>query len=129
MCHPVRDAGLGLALLYMTVLGFDYITWGYCILQGVSESVLGLPTRVSAVVGILGLWIADLAVQQIFQENVAEEERGKDHFSNIYFSCIFFRCFVWCSYWTSERNGLSLGYWTSSSTHFWYSDHCIFHGN
>ena len=28
--HPVREAGLGLALLYMTVLGFDTITWGYC---------------------------------------------------------------------------------------------------
>ena len=28
--HSVRDAGLGLALLYMTVLGFDSITWGYC---------------------------------------------------------------------------------------------------
>ena len=29
-CHPVREAGLGVALLYMTVLGFDNITWGYC---------------------------------------------------------------------------------------------------
>ena len=54
MYHPVRDAGLGLALLYMTVLGFDNITWGFCILQGVSESVLGALTGVSAVVGILG---------------------------------------------------------------------------
>ena len=26
--HPVRDSGLGLAMLYMTVLGFDNITWG-----------------------------------------------------------------------------------------------------
>ena len=28
--HHVREAGLGLAMLYMTVLGFDAITWGYC---------------------------------------------------------------------------------------------------
>ena len=54
MHHPVRDAGLGLALLYMTVLGFDNITWGFCVLQGVSESMLGALTGVSAVVGILG---------------------------------------------------------------------------
>ena len=54
MNHPVRDAGLGLALLYMTVLGFDNITWGFCLLQGVSESLLGALTGVSAVVGILG---------------------------------------------------------------------------
>ena len=38
----------------MTVLGFDNITWGFCILQGVSESVLGILTGVSAVVGIFG---------------------------------------------------------------------------
>ena len=31
--HPVRSAGLGLAFLYMTVLGFDSITWTYCLLQ------------------------------------------------------------------------------------------------
>ena len=31
--HPVRNAGLGLAFLYMTVLGFDSITWTYCLLQ------------------------------------------------------------------------------------------------
>lgn len=52
--HPVRDAGLGLAFLYMTVLGFDSITWGYCLLQGVSESALGIATAVSAGVGVLG---------------------------------------------------------------------------
>ena len=33
MKHPVRNAGLGLAFLYMTVLGFDSITWSYCLLQ------------------------------------------------------------------------------------------------
>jgi len=54
MQHQVRDAGVGLALLYMTVLGFDNITWGFCLLQGVSESVLGLLTGVSACVGIIG---------------------------------------------------------------------------
>ena len=149
--HPVRDAGLGLACLYMTVLGFDSITWGYCILQGVSESFLGIATAFSAGVGVvgarlfpcarsrlglektgmlgfiflsacltisvasiwspgspfdlspstsvavifnipsisvillltgiitarLGLWVADLSVQQIFQEDVEQEHRGE----------------------------------------------------
>ena len=31
--HKVMTAGLGLALLYMTVLGFDTITWSYALLQ------------------------------------------------------------------------------------------------
>ena len=52
--HPVRNAGLGLALLYMTVLGFDSITHGYILTQGVSNTVVGLLAAFSAVVGILG---------------------------------------------------------------------------
>jgi len=52
--HPVRNAGLGLALLYMTVLGFDNITYGYAIIQKVPESILGILVAVSAVVGVLG---------------------------------------------------------------------------
>ena len=34
--HPVRNAGIGLALLYMTVLGFDNITYSYIIMQNIS---------------------------------------------------------------------------------------------
>ena len=41
-------------MLYMTVLGFDPITWGYCRDQGVTESMLGFLTGVSALVGIIG---------------------------------------------------------------------------
>ena len=52
--NDVREAGLGMAMLYMTVLGFDNITWGYCRQQGVSESVLGALTGVSALVGVAG---------------------------------------------------------------------------
>lgn len=52
--HPVRDAGLALACVYMTVLGFCSITWGYCLLQGVSEAFLGIATAISAGVGVLG---------------------------------------------------------------------------
>uniref|UniRef100_T1JCZ3 Solute carrier family 40 member n=1 Tax=Strigamia maritima TaxID=126957 RepID=T1JCZ3_STRMM len=47
-------AGLGLACLYMTVLGFDSITQGYANQQGVSAAVLGGISAVGAVVGILG---------------------------------------------------------------------------
>jgi len=52
--HKVRNAGLGLAFLYMTVLGFDTITWAFAIMQCVSEAVLGILVAVSALVGIAG---------------------------------------------------------------------------
>ena len=54
MKYPVRNAGLGLAFLYMTVLGFDNITYGYCLQQCVHESVLGALVGVGAVIGVLG---------------------------------------------------------------------------
>merc|ERR1719450_1965933 len=54
MTHPVMKAGVGLACLYMTVLGFDNITYGYCLLQGVPHAVLGILVGVSAVVGVAG---------------------------------------------------------------------------
>lgn len=52
--HPVRNAGLGLACLFMTVLGFDNITVGFCLHQCVSASVLGGLMGLSAVVGVCG---------------------------------------------------------------------------
>eukprot|EP00090_Calanus_glacialis_P026523 TRINITY_DN41749_c0_g1_i1.p1 TRINITY_DN41749_c0_g1~~TRINITY_DN41749_c0_g1_i1.p1 ORF type:complete len:515 (-),score=149.24 TRINITY_DN41749_c0_g1_i1:159-1703(-) len=52
--HKVRNAGLGLAFLYMTVLGFDNITWAFALMQCVSEVVLGILVAVSALVGIAG---------------------------------------------------------------------------
>merc|ERR1712038_9412 len=54
MNHPVRNAGLGLAFLFLTVLGFDNITYGYCLLQGVPHAALGVLVGVSALVGVLG---------------------------------------------------------------------------
>ena len=52
--HPVRNAGLALALLYMTVLGFDNITYGFVLTQGVPESVLGILVALSALIGVMG---------------------------------------------------------------------------
>jgi len=52
--HPVRNAGLGLAFLYMTVLGFGNITWGYSLLQCVPEWMLGVLVAVSGFCGVLG---------------------------------------------------------------------------
>ena len=54
LCHPVRDAGLGLALLYMTVLGFANITYGYILTQNVPEYLLGIFVAISALVGVIG---------------------------------------------------------------------------
>lgn len=47
-------AGMGLAFLYMTVLGFDCITTGYAYTQGLSGSFLSLLMGASAIAGILG---------------------------------------------------------------------------
>ncbi len=52
--HPVRDAGIGLACLYMTVLGFDNITVGFCLHQCVPASILGALMGVSSIFGIIG---------------------------------------------------------------------------
>ena len=52
--HPVFTAGVALASVYMTVLGFDNITYGFCMDQCVTESLLGALVGVSAIVGICG---------------------------------------------------------------------------
>ncbi|XP_078260222.1 solute carrier family 40 member 1 [Rhinoraja longicauda] len=52
--QPVFWAGMALAFLYMTVLGFDCITTGYAYTQGLSGSFLSLLMGGSAVTGILG---------------------------------------------------------------------------
>lgn len=54
MKHPVRDAGLGLALLFMTVLAFDNYSRAFVFESGVSESILGLLTAVASLFGIFG---------------------------------------------------------------------------
>lgn len=54
MTSDVRNAGLGLAFLYMTILGFDNITWGFCMQQCVEEWLLGVLVAVSGAVGIAG---------------------------------------------------------------------------
>ncbi|XP_076461583.1 ferroportin-like isoform X2 [Babylonia areolata] len=54
MRYSVALAGMALACLYMTVLGFDNITVAYAVTQGVSESILGVLMGASAVFGILG---------------------------------------------------------------------------
>ena len=50
--HPVRFAGLALACVYMSVLGYDNITYAFCLHQCVSESILGLAVGASACVGM-----------------------------------------------------------------------------
>ncbi|XP_060553697.1 solute carrier family 40 member 1-like isoform X2 [Ruditapes philippinarum] len=54
MKYDVAFAGLGLAFLFMTVLGFDNITVGFAYTQGVNESVMGALMAAGAVMGILG---------------------------------------------------------------------------
>nr|XP_012628753.1 solute carrier family 40 member 1-like isoform X2 [Microcebus murinus] len=47
-------AGLGLAFLYMTVLGFDCITTGFAYTQGIGGSLLSILTALSALSGLMG---------------------------------------------------------------------------
>lgn len=47
-------ASMGLAFLYMTVLGFDCITTGYAYTQGLNGSILSLLMGASAISGIFG---------------------------------------------------------------------------
>ncbi|KAI1899448.1 hypothetical protein AGOR_G00061900 [Albula goreensis] len=47
-------AGMGLAFLYMTVLGFDCITTGYAYTQGLNGFILSLLMGASAISGICG---------------------------------------------------------------------------
>lgn len=47
-------AGLGLAGLYMTVLGFDSVTTGYIYASGVSPSLVGVSMALAGVTGVMG---------------------------------------------------------------------------
>ncbi|CAD5123416.1 DgyrCDS11765 [Dimorphilus gyrociliatus] len=73
MKQRVVCAGLALACLYMTVLGFDSVTVAYIYSQGVNEALTGVCQGLG---GLIGLWMADLVVTQLIQENVVETERG-----------------------------------------------------
>ena len=53
----VAFAGIGLACLYLTVLGFDSITTAYAYSQHVSAMALGILTGAGALTGILGTFI------------------------------------------------------------------------
>ncbi|XP_041649255.1 solute carrier family 40 member 1 [Cheilinus undulatus] len=52
--QPVFLAGMGLAFLYTTVLGFDCITTGYAYTQGISGSLLSVLMGISAITGLMG---------------------------------------------------------------------------
>jgi len=52
--HEIKNAGMGLACLYLTVLGFDSITTSYAYSQGVPEYVLGVLAGIGAIMGLLG---------------------------------------------------------------------------
>lgn len=104
--QPVFLAGMGLAFLYMTVLGFDCITTGFVNVEPVSpttkipetvfttemhmsnmSNVHEMSTKPIPIVSVsllfagviaarIGLWSFDLTVTQLLQENVIESERG-----------------------------------------------------
>lgn len=53
----VAFAGIGLACLYLTVLGFDSITTAYAYSQHVSAAALGILTGAGALTGIFGTFL------------------------------------------------------------------------
>ena len=52
--QPVVFAGCSLALLYITVMGFDSVTTGFIYKNGISELVVGVCSAVGGLAGILG---------------------------------------------------------------------------
>ena len=54
MVHYIRNAGLGLSFLFMTVLSLSNITYGFCLAQCVTEWLLGVLVGVSAIFGVIG---------------------------------------------------------------------------
>ncbi|KAK2142599.1 hypothetical protein LSH36_935g00079 [Paralvinella palmiformis] len=52
--QKVALAGMGLACLYMTVLGFHAVTIGYAYANGITESIVGILTGLAGIAGILG---------------------------------------------------------------------------
>jgi len=54
MTHPTRNAGLCLALLYMSVLAFGNVLWAYSLLQCVREYFLAILVGAAAINGLLG---------------------------------------------------------------------------
>ncbi|KAL4222197.1 hypothetical protein ACF0H5_018234 [Mactra antiquata] len=65
MKYDISFAGLGLATVYMTVLGFDNITVGFAYTQGIRESIMGGLMAAGALVGILGSFIYPLMRKKI----------------------------------------------------------------
>ncbi|CAG5116589.1 unnamed protein product [Candidula unifasciata] len=55
--YNVLHAGIALACLYMTVLGFDSVTVGYAKMQGVTEGMVGLAMGIAALFGIFGTFM------------------------------------------------------------------------
>lgn len=53
----IAYVGIGLACLYLTVLGFDSITTAYAYSQGVSAAALGILTGAGALTGIFGTFL------------------------------------------------------------------------
>lgn len=63
--HYIAPAGLALALLYMTVMGFDNITIGYGYNQGLTEFLLSILNAAAALTGIIGTFIFPLLRKHI----------------------------------------------------------------
>ncbi|GAB1599459.1 solute carrier family 40 member 1-like [Argonauta hians] len=55
--YDVAPAGFGMALLYMTALGFDNITVGFAYSQGLTESILGILMAAGALIGISATFV------------------------------------------------------------------------
>ncbi|XP_059174754.1 solute carrier family 40 member 1-like [Physella acuta] len=65
VAYDVVFAGLALASLYLTVLGFDEITIGYATSQGLDESLLGTLMGVGAGFGIIATFTYPYIVRRV----------------------------------------------------------------
>ena len=108
---PIRNAGLSLALLYMTVLAWGSVAYGFALAQCVSESVLGVLVGASAVVGVLG----SLAYPSIRRWLSGAEGAGLVGFATLISTLSLSVVSVWLP--GSPFQDYSFGNTTSTTTH------------
>ncbi|XP_072030063.1 solute carrier family 40 member 1-like [Amphiura filiformis] len=69
--YTVSWAGMGIAMFYMTVMGFDSITNGYAYSLGVPEYVIGIMRALGSISGIIGTLLFP-----IFHRRIGLERTG-----------------------------------------------------
>lgn len=63
--HRVRNAGISLSFLYLTVFGFDSIMSSFSYSQGTPEFMMGVFAGISVAVGVLAFFLYPFLVRRL----------------------------------------------------------------